>query len=227
MLVVLEGLDGAGKSTQTKKLRNYLESTCPHVEYIHFPRYDAPVYGELIAKFLRGELGANNSVHPQLVALLFAQDRALAAEEMRKTLNSGGTVLLDRYVYSNIAYQCAKLDSRAESEELRKWIINTEYGVFKLPRPDLNIFLDVPIDFVKKSLENQRDEPDKDYLNGKKDIHEADLDFQLRVREMYLKQVEEDKSFISISCEDKDGNMLAPEAIFAKIQECYDNHKKN
>ncbi|MBR0292364.1 MAG: thymidylate kinase, partial [Bacteroidales bacterium] len=107
MLIVIEGLDGAGKSTQVKKMRDYLGRVCPRLEYIHFPRYDAPVYGGLISKFLRGDFGEIDKVHPQLVALLFAEDRHGAAPQMRRTLESGGTVLLDRYVYSNIAYQCA------------------------------------------------------------------------------------------------------------------------
>ena len=79
MLTVLEGLDGAGKSTQVKKLRAYLEGVFGSLEYIHFPRYDAPVYGDLISRFLRGDFGDNSSVHPQLVALLFAEDRHGAA----------------------------------------------------------------------------------------------------------------------------------------------------
>ena len=111
MLVVLEGLDGAGKSTQVKRLRSYLESRLGEVEYIHFPRYDAPVYGDLIGRFLRGDFGSIEGVHPQLVALLFAEDRHGAAPQIRASLESGKTVLLDRYVYSNIAYQCAKLSS--------------------------------------------------------------------------------------------------------------------
>ena len=109
MLIVIEGLDGAGKSTQVKMMREYLEKRCPRLEYIHFPRYDAPVYGGLIGKFLRGGFGEIDKVHPQLVALLFAEDRHGAAEEIKRVLASGGTVLLDRYVYSNIAYQCAKM----------------------------------------------------------------------------------------------------------------------
>ena len=113
MLIVLEGLDGAGKSTQVKMLREYLQSVCPKVDYIHFPRYDAPVYGELISKFLRGDFGTIQSVHPQLVALLFAEDRREAAPMIRKAIEEGSTVLLDRYVYSNIAYQCATLKRRS------------------------------------------------------------------------------------------------------------------
>ena len=85
MLIVLEGLDGAGKSTQVRKLRNYLSDKCGNFDYIHFPRYDAPVYGDLISRFLRGEFGDNASVHPQLVALLFAEDRHGAAPEIKKT----------------------------------------------------------------------------------------------------------------------------------------------
>ena len=86
MLVVLEGLDGAGKSTQVKRLRTYLEQIRPGLEYIHFPRYDAPVYGDLISRFLRGDFGANDAVHPQLVALLFAEDRHGAAPFLRERL---------------------------------------------------------------------------------------------------------------------------------------------
>ena len=116
MLVVLEGLDGAGKSTQVKKLRKYLEELSGDLEYIHFPRYDAPVYGNLISRFLRGDFGSNDTVHPQLVALLFAEDRHGAAPAIKERLANGGNVLLDRYVYSNIAYQCAKLSDAEEAE---------------------------------------------------------------------------------------------------------------
>lgn len=223
MLVVLEGLDGAGKSTQVKKLRAYLESIFGNLEYIHFPRYDAPVYGELISRFLRGDFGSNETVHPQLVALLFAEDRHGAAPGMKKVLSEGGTVLLDRYVYSNIAYQCAKLKDREEAEDLREWINNTEYGDFDLPRPDLNIFLDVPICFVESKLKSQRDGTDRDYLEGGQDIHEADIQFQIRVRDMYRRQCELDPRFIRIDCSDENGQMLPPGAIFDKIKAVVDS----
>ena len=222
MLVVLEGLDGAGKSTQVKKLRSYLESLFGSLEYIHFPRYDAPVYGDLISRFLRGDFGDNETVHPQLVALLFAEDRHGAAPQMKRTLAAGGTVLLDRYVYSNIAYQCAKLSNPDEADELREWIFNTEYGNFDLPVPDLNIFLDVPIGFVESKLKSQRGGSDREYLEGAQDIHEADIEFQKRVRDIYRKQCERDSKFIRIDCSDAQGQMLPPGAIFAKVQEVVD-----
>ena len=222
MLVVLEGLDGAGKSTQVKKLRTYLESRLGSLEYIHFPRYDAPVYGDLISRFLRGDFGSNEQVHPQLVALLFAEDRHGAAPGMKKVLSEGGHILLDRYVYSNIAYQCAKLKDAKEAETLREWVFNTEYGDFQLPVPDLNIFLDVPIGFVESKLKNQRNGQDRDYLEGGQDIHEADIEFQKRVRAIYQKQCEIDPKFIRIDCSDEYGEMLPPGAIFEKIQAVVD-----
>lgn len=224
MLVVLEGLDGAGKSTQVRKLRKYLESVCDGLEYIHFPRYDAPVYGDLISKFLRGDFGSNDTVHPQLVALLFAEDRHGAAPVIREHLEQGKTVLLDRYVYSNIAYQCAKLEDGGKAEELRKWIFNTEYGDFGLPVPDLNIFLDVPIDFIENNLTAQREGADRGYLSGAQDIHEADMEFQKRVKAVYKKQAAIDDRFITVDCSDEYGATLTPDEIFAKIKTIVDTY---
>ena len=217
MLIVIEGLDGSGKSTQVKRLRQYLESSGKPLTYIHFPRYDAPVYGDLIGKFLRGGFGSIDAVHPQLVALLYAEDRRTAVPQMREAVKDGGILLLDRYVYSNIAYQCAKIEDESEREELRKWIRDTEYGDFGLPVPDLNIFLDVPIGFVEKKLESPRLGGDRDYLAGQSDIHEADIEFQKKVRQVYLRQCEEDPNFIRIDCGDREGRMLPPDAIFSSI----------
>lgn len=221
MLIVLEGLDGAGKSTQTKLLKAYLESLGT-LKYIHFPRYDAPLYGDLISRFLRGDFGSNESVHPQLVALLYAEDRHGAVPVVRQSLDAGENVLLDRYVASNIAYQCAKLSSPEEIESLREWIYNTEYELFDEPRPDLNIFLDVPIGFVESNLSHHRDGDDRQYLNGGKDIHEQSIDFQKRVRDMYLMQVDKDPSFKRVDCSDENGCMLPAEAIFAKVKALVD-----
>ena len=226
MLVVLEGLDGAGKSTQVKKLRTYLESLYGSLEYVHFPRYDAPVYGDLISRFLRGDFGSNETVHPQLVALIFAEDRHGAAPAMKEVLANGGVMLLDRYVYSNIAYQCAKLKDEQEAGRLRDWIFNTEYGDFALPKPDLNIFLDVPISFVESKLKSERAGDDRDYLEGAQDIHEADIEFQKKVRAIYRRQCELDPQFIRIDCSDEYGMMLPPGAIFEKVKAVVDSALK-
>lgn len=222
MLVVVEGLDGSGKSTQVGLLKEYLKSRFGEVEYIHFPRYDSPVYGELISKFLKGAFGAVNEVHPQLVALLYAEDRHAALPELSGKIASGIPVLLDRYVYSNIAYQCAKTAGADEARELRDWILDTEFVKFALPKPDLNIFLDVPVSFVERSLHSHRSGSDRDYLAGATDIHEADMAFQKAVRRVYLEQCEIDGSFVRIDCSDGSGGMAAPELIFERIKAAVD-----
>jgi dTMP kinase len=218
MLIVLEGLDGAGKSTQLKMVTSYFSSLGRKVDYLHFPRYTAPIYGELIAKYLRGDFGAIDQVHPQLVALLFAEDRRDAASLIRSWMNQGRVVVLDRYVYSNIAFQCAKLPSGEQRQQLRDWIFNTEYGLFDLPKPDLNLFLDVPIEFVDAKLRGSRKGGDRKYLEGKSDIHEADLAFQVRVRDLYREQCGLDDSFLRIDCSDADGSMLPAADIFRRIR---------
>ena len=218
MLIVLEGLDGAGKSTQLKMVTSYFTSLGRKVEYLHFPRYTAPVYGELIAKFLRGDFGAIDQVHPQLVALLFAEDRRDAATQIRGWMDEGRVVILDRYVYSNIAFQCAKLPDEKEAAALRDWIFELEYQHNDIPRPTLNLFLDVPISFVDAKLKINRKGGDRAYLEGKADIHEADIRFQVKVREHYLGQCRRDPHFIRIDCSDPDGNMLPAADIFRRIR---------
>lgn len=219
MLIVLEGLDGAGKSTQVKKLKNYIISLGKEMKYLHFPRFDAPVVGEMIAKFLRGDFGNIQQVHPMLVALLYAEDRRDASILVRRWLLQGDIVIFDRYVYSNVAFQCAKIDNPKEAQELRDWILKSEYEDFMIPRPDLNLFLDVPIGFVDSKLKENRQGDDREYLNGKSDIHEADISFQKRVRQVYLEQCERDSEFKRIDCSDSDGNILSPDLIFEKIKE--------
>lgn len=218
MLIVLEGLDGAGKSTQLKLLSDHIAATGRQVDYLHFPRYDAPIFGEMIARYLRGDYGSIEQVHPQIVALLFAEDRRSAATHIRKQLEMGHCVILDRYVYSNIAFQGAKIEEQKESEALCDWIFDVEYKQFGIPVPDLNLFLDVPIDFVDEKLHNTREGGDRDYLKGKDDIHEADIEFQKRVRAIYLERCRRDKGFIRIDCSDGEGRMLPAGEIFERIK---------
>lgn len=216
MFIVLEGLDGAGKSTQVELIKKWLEAQGKQYEYVHFPRFSTPIYGELIASFLRGELGSIENVDSRLVALLYAGDRAEAADTIRKWLSEGKVVIMDRYVYSNVAYQCAKSN---KPEELKNWILDLEYRHNSIPRPDVSIFLDVPFVFTEKSLSTVRQGQDRDYLNGKQDIHEADLEFQRKVRQMYINCAEAEADLTIVNCCDPSNNsMLAPEIIFDKIK---------
>lgn len=214
--VVIEGLDGSGKSTQIKLLRNYLQKNRISYKYIHFPRTESIIYGELIARFLRGELGSIDSVDPYLVALLYAGDRNDAKEQLKKWLKYGYFILLDRYVNSNIAFQCAKVIDPDKQQRLKEWILNLEYKYNKLPVPDINIFLDVPFEFTRKQLNKNRKGYDRNYLGGGNDIHEADLEFQKRVRDIYL-SLEKEDNYKIIECYDQNFEMLTPDKIFKKI----------
>jgi dTMP kinase len=216
-LFVIEGLDGAGKSTQIKLLKDYLLNQMHSCEYIHFPRTESPWFGELIARFLRGEFGSLENVDPYLVAMLYAGDRKDASEIISSWLRQGKIVILDRYTYSNIAYQCAKIDDNLKQEELRNWILNLEFTHFAIPKPDLNIFLDVPFRFTERKLSEERTGDDRGYLNGRNDIHESSLTFQQKVREVYLRVASTDDRLAVINCTSGNGEILPPEEIFNKI----------
>lgn len=219
MLIVLEGLDGAGKSTQIQRLRSYLSEEGLPSEYLHFPRFDAPVFGELIARFLRGEFGSAEQVDPYLVALLYAGDRADAAAAIRTWQAEGKVVVLDRYVYSNIGYQCAKLTDEEARRRLAGWILDLEYAYYKIPQPDLSLFLDVPFAFTERKLAENREGDDRDYLKGGRDIHEESLALQQSVRRVYLNAAETDPNLKVIGCDDGRGAMASPDAIFSRIRE--------
>ncbi|MCQ2375056.1 MAG: dTMP kinase [Salinivirgaceae bacterium] len=216
-LIVIEGLDGAGKSTQLKLLRQYLDEKGQPFEYLHFPRVDNGIFGDLVSRFLRGDLGANNQVNPYLVGLIYAGDRNDAQSTIRQWQNEGKLVIIDRYIYSNMAYQGAKLKTVEEKQQLRQWINNLEYGYYNIPQPDLSLFLDVPFSFTRRSLESVRTGDDRAYLAGKQDIHEADLNFQETVRQEYLDLIRTENKFELIECFDDNNNMLTPDTIFDKI----------
>jgi dTMP kinase len=216
-LIVIEGVDGAGKSTQIKLLKEHFVSKGYDCAYLHFPRTEAPYFGELIARFLRGELGSLSEVDPYIVAMLYAGDRKDAAPIIQNWLKEGKVVLLDRYTYSNIAYQCAKLHSIEEQNRLADWIFSLEFNHFSIPLPDLNIFLDVPSSFTEKKLKAPRTGNERDYLCGARDIHEENLDFQRKVRETYLRVSQSDERLAVVNCDNEKGEMATPKSIFEKI----------
>lgn len=215
--VVIEGLDGSGKSTQLKLIKAYFESHNIKYKYLHFPRTDSGIFGDLVARFLRGDLGKIDQVNPYLVGLIYAGDRENAKETIQNWIQQGYFVIVDRYVYSNMAFQGAKLNAHPEKEALRKWLYELEFEYYKIPCPEVSLFLDVPFSFTTKSLQNQRNGDDRDYLQGKQDIHEADLSFQESVRQEYLELVQADTQFRLIECFDQSMNMLQPDEIFNRI----------
>jgi dTMP kinase len=149
--------------------------------------------------------------------MLYAGDRGDASEIITKWLNDGKIVFLDRYTFSNIAYQCAKIDNRQESDRLMNWILSLEFDHFGIPRPDLNIFLDVPLSFTEKELSPGRSGDSRNYLNGNRDIHEASLNFQKKVRDIYLHIADIEKRMVVVNCTGSNDGMLPPETILELI----------
>lgn len=215
--IAIEGLDGAGKSTQIALLTKYFNKRGIETRFVHFPRSQKDVFGELIAKFLRGEFGEVKNVHPQLVALLFAEDRKAFAQTINEWLANGYVVLVDRYVLSNIAFQCAKLGVENEKQELREWINMFEYEHNKIPKPDLSFYLDVPFAFTEQALTERRSGEEREYLNGKEDIHEKDFSLQLAVKKEYEVLAGTDDTITKIICYDADNKMRSVQDIHNTI----------
>jgi dTMP kinase len=217
--IAIEGLDGSGKSTQIDLLIKYLNGNGIQTKFVHFPRASEGVFGHLISKFLRGEFGDVAQVHPQLVAVLFAEDRKEFSATINDWLANDNFVLVDRYVLSNIAFQCAKLKEETEKTYLRDWINEFEYAYNKIPKPDFSIYLDVPFEFVKRSLEERRKTKDRAYLNDKDDIHEKDYSLQLGVKQEYETLCRLDKTIHKIQCTDAASQMRSIESIHKEIVE--------
>jgi dTMP kinase len=216
-LVVLEGCDAAGKGTITNLIKDYYESIGKTVKYIHFPMYGHNEFSLIISKFLQGEYGDINNVDPMFVANIYAMDRYMYREQLIKDLNDYDIVLMDRYVYSNLSFQGAKLYEK-ERDNIIEWIWDFEFNFLKLPYPNTIIYLDVPINDIENRLNRDRVGDDRNYLDGKKDIHEQDINFQSRVREIYLSLVDNPNYFV-VNTYDDNSNILTPDQIFKKIRE--------
>lgn len=218
-IITIEGLDGAGKSTQIELLTNRLAACGIKHQFIHFPMLNKGVYGKLIAEYLRGEFGSIENVHPKLVALLFAEDRNEHKRQLIQWLEDDYLIIMDRYVNSNIAFQCAKTANPTEKIELKNWILDFEFNYNHLPKPDISFFLHVPFNIVESSLKKQRTGSDRDYLNGKTDMHEDSLDLQRNVYKEYLNLLNEQSDFHEIKCFSDDSQWLSPQEIHEDIFE--------
>lgn len=212
-LVVLEGLDGAGKSSQIKLIKNYLKDRKLSFVNLHFPMYGKNLFADVITQFLKGEYGNVDEVDPLFLANIYGMDRYKSKVDLARYLTTYDYVILDRYVHSNMAFQGAKYDTDEKRQGIVKWINDFEFRFLQLPYPDLIIYFDLPIDVIKERLESNRIGDDRNYLDGKQDVHEADLDFQSRVRNIYL-GLQDFDNFKVIKCVDKKGVVYTPEQLF-------------
>lgn len=177
-LIVIEGTDGSGKSTQFQRLTQRLCEEGRTFKKLVFPRYSEPS-SALIRMYLGGEFGTNPSdVSSYAASAFYAVDRfASYRQDWGKWYEEGGLVLSDRYTTSNAVHQASKEPPERRSEFLR-WLYEFEYDRLGLPRPDLIIYLDVPTDFTEKLM--RRREAD---TNTTADIHEKDMSYLATCRE--------------------------------------------
>jgi len=216
-IVAFEGIDGSGKSTQSGLLHEWLKTEGAPVRHISFPRVSERGYGEAIAMFLRGEFGSLEQVHPYLAASLFAGDRASAVREIQKWLDEGSLVLVDRYFYSNLAFQAAKIEDPDAKRAFASWLERVEFECNRIPRADLNIFFDVPMDFVLSNV-SRRAQEQRSYLNGRDDIHEAAGQFQQQVVVEYRNFGRRDPTFVVFDCADEHGAMRSADNIQQQLR---------
>jgi dTMP kinase len=195
--IVIEGGDSAGKHTQAELLLRHLQLTHGELELLSFPQYDTP-FGELVAKYLRGEYGSLEEVPPEIPCLLYALDRYQAQQKLTTGLNSGKWFIADRYTQSNFAHQGAKFDGEARSN-LIAWVESLES---RLPQPDLVIYLHVPVDVAQKLMQAREH---KTYLSSdtNQDIHELDVTYQQRVINTYLELARARKNWVVVECIDR------------------------
>lgn len=174
LIIIESGSDASGKATQTKKLYERLLEDGYNVRKVEYPNYDGES-SALVKMYLRGEFGSKPSdVDPYIASTFYAADRyASFKTEWEEFYNNGGIVLADRYTTSNMVHQASKM-AKEDRDKYLDWLFDYEFNLYKIPQPDCVVFLDVPIEFSKKLMENR-----KNKITGedKKDIHESDLDY--------------------------------------------------
>jgi dTMP kinase len=179
VLIVIEGVDGAGKRTLTTGLRAAFEGAHKSVASLAFPRYHRSVEADLAAEALHGNHGdLAQSVYA--MAVLFALDRAGARDEIGHLTAAYDVVILDRYVASNAAYSAARLHQDADGGVV-EWVRSLEYERLKLPKPDWQVLLDVPTELAAARAERRATEE----ADRAKDSYERDDGLQRRTGEVY------------------------------------------
>jgi len=214
-LIVVDGTDGSGKTTQVKLLFNYLKQKKVSVQTMDFPRYEN-VYGKIIKAILTSQWGQRLS--PYLVALPFAMDRRAARKQIREWLREGKVVIVDRYATSSIAHQGAKLEGK-KREKLMKWVENLEYGFNGLVKEDLVIFLSLPFQASQKLIKQRLKK------KGKGDLVDVDVDYQRKVVEVYKQMAEETNHWLVVKCVDSKGRLLSRKEIHKRIVKALQKEK--
>ena len=209
-LIVIEGTDGSGKSTQFRLLTSRLEEEGREFQKLVFPQYSEPS-SALIRMYLGGEFGSKPSdVNAYAASSFYAVDRYASYKmDWGQWYEDGGLVLSDRYTTSNAVHQASK-EPAEKREEYFHWLYDFEYAKLGLPKPDLVIYLDVPTDFTEKLLRHREAD-----TNTKADIHEQDMQYLATCRQTG-RAAAEYYGWTVIQCV-KDGAMRTIEDIHNEI----------
>lgn len=208
-LIVIDGIDGSGKTTQKELLKKELELNGFQTETLHFPRHGEPT-AFLVDKYLKGDFG---DLNPYATSVLYAVDRFEASETIKVWLEEGKIVLLDRYVSANAGHQGGKIKDEIERMKFFKWLDNLEYSIFNLPKPDLNIILSMPYMTAYKLIEQR-----KSTGSHIDTIHEKSLTHLRLAEEVFAQIARIFPNTKMISCvEDK--NILSEQEIHNKVWE--------
>lgn len=215
-LIVIDGIDGSGKATQVGLLEKRLKKEGVKIKTIDFPRYEDNFFGKLIGEYLSGIYGDFIAMDPRVASVLYAADRFESGGKIQGWLDQGFTVIADRYVSANQIHQAGKIYHSIDRNKFLKWLDQMEYGVFKIPRPDLVIYLDVPFEVSSEWLKGKIAKRKKGYLKGRKDVAEDNLLHLKNSRESALALAKENKNWHKIECCDGMVCML-PEAVHEEV----------
>ncbi len=158
-LIVIEGPDGSGKTEQWKLLAQSFKKEGYQIELVDFPQY-SKVSAGLIGNYLRGIYGKPDDVSSCVASLFYALDRYDLSFRMRQWLAEEKIILANRYVASNGGHQGGKIHNERERKNFLKWLYRTEYEILGIPKPDINVFLDLPIEVSLRLIKKRGLTPD-------------------------------------------------------------------
>ncbi len=202
-LIVIDGTDGSGKTTQANLLMNRLKKDGRKVKFIHFPRYEDNFFGKFIAHCLSEQYYNWVNIHPKIASVIYAADRWESKEKIQDWLKKGYVVVMDRYISSNQIHQGGKIANEKKREAFLEWLAEMEYNVFKIPAPDLTVYLSLPIEIVLKLIKDRDYKGARAYLGSKKDVHEKDKNFLKNSIKSAVWLADTQKNWLKIECMDK------------------------